>query len=103
MREPPTRTIRPSLQPAAAAVHRGPDAGARQPTGEGSAGELAALVGVEDLRSAEARQCLVERVDAVGDETEERKRHGEVCSPVDDRGNALSVTENVGGVDLGTY
>ena len=32
-----------------------------------------------------------------GDETEERKRHGEVCSPVDDRGNALSVTENVEG------
>ena len=62
----------------------------------GSAGELAALVlkisGLPKRASASSSastQC--------GDETEERKRHGEGCSPVDDRGNALSVTENVEG------
>src|SRR5215470_7865708 len=38
------------VHPAAAAVHRDLDTGAFERAGEGHAGELAALVGVEDLR-----------------------------------------------------
>jgi hypothetical protein len=43
------------VHPAAAAVHGDLDAGPFERTGEGDAGELAALVGVEDLWLAEAR------------------------------------------------
>ena len=50
------------VQAPAPAVHRDPDAGLPQAPGEGEAGELAALVGIEDLRRAMAGQRLVERV-----------------------------------------
>jgi len=43
-------------------IHRDVDAGLLQSPGEGKAGELAALVGVEDLRHAMPGQSLVERV-----------------------------------------
>ncbi len=46
----------------APAIHRDPDAGRLQAPGEGEAGELAALVGVEYLRPAVSTQGLVERV-----------------------------------------
>ena len=49
------------VHPSAAPVHRDADAGTSQRAGEGRAGELAALVGVENLRPAEARQDLLER------------------------------------------
>ena len=52
------------VHPAAAAVHRDAQSGGDQHPGERSAGELAALVGVEDLRSAEPRQRLLQRRDA---------------------------------------
>src|SRR5262245_11571567 len=44
------------VHPAAAAVHRDANTRCRQRGGEGGADELAALVSVEDLRSAEARE-----------------------------------------------
>ena len=46
----------------APAVHRDADAGLLQSGGEGEAGELAAVVGVEDLRRIMPGQGLVERV-----------------------------------------
>jgi hypothetical protein len=58
------------VHPAPAAVHRDAYAGGCQRAGEGGAGELAALVGVEDVRLAEARQGLLQRRDA------ERAVHG---------------------------
>ena len=48
----------------APAVHRDLDAGGLQAPGEGAARELAALVGVEDLRRAMAGQRVVEGFDA---------------------------------------
>ena len=51
-------------QAPAPAVHRYPDTGLPQVPGEGEAGELAALVGIEELRRAMAGQRLVERLDA---------------------------------------
>src|SRR5438552_2473505 len=44
------------VHPPAAAVHRDLDASLSERASEGRAGELAALVGVEDLRLAETRQ-----------------------------------------------
>ena len=58
------------VHPTAPAVHRDANAGCRQHAGEGCAGELATLVGVEDLRGAEADERLLERVAA------ERDVHG---------------------------
>ena len=46
------------VHPAALAVHRDPDTSIFQHIGEGDAGELAALVGVEDLRRPVTRKCL---------------------------------------------
>ena len=48
----------------APAVHRDMDTGRPQAAGEGEAGELAALIGIEDLRLAVAGQRLLERLDA---------------------------------------
>ncbi len=44
-------------------LHRDADAGRLQTPGEGEAGDLAALVGVEDLRRAVAIQGLLKRLD----------------------------------------
>ena len=52
------------VQAPAPAVHRDLDAGGLQVPGEGAARELAALVGVEDLRRAMAGQRVVEGFDA---------------------------------------
>ncbi len=49
---------------AAPAVHRDRDAGVREHIGEVCAGELATLVGVEDLGLAVAGQCLSQGLDA---------------------------------------
>ena len=46
------------VQPSAAAVHADRDGLRQEETGEVGAGELAALVGVEDFRVAVLRQCL---------------------------------------------
>src|SRR5512132_2611270 len=51
------------VDPAAAAVHRNPDPGRHQCAGEGGTGELAALVGVEDLGPAPAGERLFQCVD----------------------------------------
>src|SRR5438477_12824901 len=48
------------VHPPAAAVHRDLDTGLGKPAGEGHAGELAALVGIEDLRLAMALKRLFE-------------------------------------------
>ena len=48
----------------APAVHRDSDTGRRQAPGEGEAGELAALIGIENLRLAMASQRLIESLDA---------------------------------------
>ena len=47
------------VPPSPAAVHRDADLGLSEHAGEVAAGELAALVGVEDLRLAKARQRLL--------------------------------------------
>ena len=47
-----------------AVVHRDADAGVAQAPGEDEAGELAALIGIEYLRRAVARQGLLQRVRA---------------------------------------
>jgi hypothetical protein len=52
------------VHPAAAAIHRDAHTGGYQHAGEGCAGELAALIGVEDLRLAEARQSFLQGRDA---------------------------------------
>jgi len=44
------------VHPAAAAVHRDRDAGGRKPAREHRAGELRALVGVENIRRADLKQ-----------------------------------------------
>src|SRR5580658_2219151 len=49
------------VHPAATPVHRDTDVGVLQGIGEGQAGELRTLIGVEDLRSAEARDGLLQR------------------------------------------
>src|SRR5439155_21950548 len=53
--------MRDIVHPAAAAIHRDLDASLSERASEGRAGELAALVGVEDLRLAETRQRLFQR------------------------------------------
>jgi hypothetical protein len=52
------------VHPAPTPVHRDLDAGGSKSACEGRRGELRALIGVEDLRRAEARQRLLECVDA---------------------------------------
>ena len=52
------------VHPAAAAVHRDADAGFDQHAREGRSGELAALVGVEDLGPAVPGQRLLQGLDA---------------------------------------
>src|ERR1700679_508993 len=47
-----------------APVHRNRDSGGFELTGEGGAGELRALVGVENLRLSVALQGLLQRVEA---------------------------------------
>ena len=72
----------------AASVHRDADAGCLKAPGEGEAGELAALVGVEDLRRAVARrQGLVERVRAEARVQRVRQPPGQdvAARPVHDR------------------
>jgi hypothetical protein len=48
----------------AASVHRNRDSGSFELAGEGGAGELRALVGVENLRLSVALQGLLQRVEA---------------------------------------
>jgi hypothetical protein len=52
---------------AAAPVHRDADAGRRQHASELTAGELAALVGVENLQLAEPGECLLQRTETERD------------------------------------
>ena len=52
------------VHPAPPAIHADPHPGILEQIGEARAGELAALVGVEDLRHAEAGQVLLQRLDA---------------------------------------
>src|SRR5271165_4507835 len=47
------------VHPASASVHRNANAGFDQHAGEGFAGELAALVGVEDLRPSLSKPCRI--------------------------------------------
>ena len=54
----------------APAVHRDLDTGRPQPLGEGEAGDLAALIGIEDFRLAVAGQRLLELLDAKAGEVE---------------------------------
>src|SRR3954468_23650251 len=76
------------VAPGTLAVHADGDPVPGQHTGEGPAGELAALIGVEDLRPAVAGQGLFQRLGA------ERRLHGDrqppaenpTAEPVDDRG-----------------
>ena len=49
------------VHPAATTIHRDTDVGILQGVGEGKAGELRALIRVEDLRLAEARDGLLQR------------------------------------------
>ena len=52
------------VQATAPAVHRDTDTGRLQAPGKGEAGELAALIGIENLRLAVAGQRLLGRLDA---------------------------------------
>src|SRR5262245_15484842 len=52
------------VHPPAASIHRDAHAGSHQRAGEGGAGELAALVGVEDLWPTKARERLLQRREA---------------------------------------
>ena len=52
------------VHPAAAPVHRDAHAGLEQRAGEIRAGELTALVGVENLRLAVSGQCFLQRSEA---------------------------------------
>src|SRR5271154_452035 len=52
------------VHPAATTIHRDPDVGILQGGGERKAGELRALIGVEDLRPAEAGDRLLQCRDA---------------------------------------
>ncbi len=52
------------VHPAATAVHRDADVGIVQGVGEGKAGELRALIGVEDLGLADAGNRLLQCCDA---------------------------------------
>src|SRR5437763_14205881 len=62
--------MRDIVHPAPAPIHRDLDASLSEHASEGLAGELTALVGVEDLRLAEALKRLLEGRDA------ERHIHG---------------------------
>ena len=61
LQRPPQPFDEDVVQPAAAAVHGDPDVGIGEAAGEGGAGELRTLVGIEDS-PAETRQRLVEGV-----------------------------------------
>src|SRR5438552_8446069 len=54
------------VSPSALAVHADRDAVAGEDAGEGRPGELAALVGVEDLRLAVTGHRVLQRLDAEG-------------------------------------
>ena len=58
----------------APAVHRDLDTGRPQALGEGEAGDLVALIGIEDLRLAVASQRLLEVLDAKAGEVEREIR-----------------------------
>src|SRR3954454_10302545 len=64
LQRPPQAFDEDVIHPAAATIHRDPDSGRRQHAREGGAGELASLVGIEDLRPTEPRQRFLERRDA---------------------------------------
>ena len=67
-----------------APVHRDPRAGVSQALGPGPGGELAALIGVKDLRRAMAFQGLVQGVEAELDihgVGQTPRQHLAVCSP----------------------
>ena len=53
-----------AIHPATAAVHADADFGVLQHAGEGKAAELAALVGIDDVGTPEARQRFFQRYDA---------------------------------------
>src|SRR5258708_15913377 len=63
------------VPPSALAVHADRDAVAGEDAGEGRPGELAALVGVEDLRLAVTGHRILQRLDA------ERRLHGDRYAP----------------------
>ncbi len=71
----------------AAPVHRNRDASGIEPAGEGRAGELRALIGVEDFRRAVLSQRCVERRDAKAGVHRVRQspRQNGPAGPIDDR------------------
>src|SRR3954452_24026548 len=89
------------VAPGTLAVHADGDPVLGQRPGEGPAGELAALVGVEDLRPAVADQSLFQRLDAERRLQGDRQPPGEnpTAEPVDDRGEVDEPARhrNVGG------
>src|SRR5215212_10196832 len=90
------------VAPSTLAVHADPDPIAGQYPGEDFAGELATLIGIEDLRPAMAGQSLFHGLDT------ERRLHGDrqppgenpAAEPVDDRGEVDEAARhrNVGDV-----
>ncbi len=76
------------VAPGALAVHADSDGVLDQRAGEGRAGELAALIGVEDIRRAVACQGLFQRLDAESSLHRDRQAIAEdpAAEPVDDSG-----------------
>ena len=95
------------ISPAALAVHRDADTALFEHRGKCQAGELAALIGVENLRRTVAIQCLLQGVDAeVGGERIGYPPAQDLsCGPVDHRHQIHKAPGhghegNVGGPDL---
>jgi len=86
LERPPQPLDEDVVHPTTAAIHGDLDPCARQRAGEGRTGELAALVGVENLRRAVPCQSVVERSEAergihcIGD----TPRQNRTARPVDD-------------------
>ena len=64
LQRPPEPLNEDIVHPAAASVHADPHLGIAQHVGEVGAGKLAALIRVEDLGPAEARQRFLQSLDA---------------------------------------
>src|SRR5712664_1244636 len=74
-----------------ASVHRNRDARSLKLAGEGGAGELRALIGVEYFRFAVPRQCFVERRDAKARIHRVRQAPRQNCPGGEDRSPADTV------------
>src|SRR5213078_5401444 len=82
------------VAPSAFAIHADRDAVAGEDAGEGRPGELAALVGVEDLRLAMTSESILQRLDAEGRLHRDRQspRQNTACSPVEHHGEIDEAT-----------